>query len=40
MGYLRVNIYQKYLLHLGVKYINNIATRFYYNICQLAKTTQ
>lgn len=40
MKYLRINIFQKYLLNLEINYIDNITIKFYYNTYKLAKVTK
>lgn len=37
MGHLEIDSLRKYLLHLGVSYIDDITAKPYYDTCQLAK---
>ncbi len=40
MGYLAIDSFQKYHLHLGMSYTNDITAKYYCDTCQLAKATK
>lgn len=40
MKYLRIDIFQRYFLHLEINYTDNITTKFYYNTYKLVKITK